>query len=96
MGVGDGLARWVYDNQPTKFAAIEMVPKTSSDVPEVLLGHLNSEGEVVGGIPIPGLASILSDPGTGTSTVDPGPRRDARRGPPDQPRGERRPTSPGT
>ena len=91
MGVGDGLARWVYDNQPTKFAAIEMVPKTSSDVPEVLLGHLNSEGEVVGGIPIPGLASILSDPGTGTSTVDPGPRRDARRRAPDQPRGQRRP-----
>ena len=69
MGVGDGLARWVYNEQPTKFAAIEMVPKTSSDVPEVLFGHLNSEGEVVGGIPIPGLASILSDPGTGTSTV---------------------------
>jgi len=69
MGVGDGLARWVYDNQPTKFAAIEMVPKTSSDVPEVLLGHLNSKGEVVGGLPIPGLASILSDPGTGRSTV---------------------------
>ena len=46
-----------------------MVPETSSDVPEVLLGHLNSEGEVVGGIPIPGLASILSDPGDGTSTV---------------------------
>lgn len=69
MGVGDGLARWVYNNQPTKFAAIEMVPKTSSDVPEVLLGHLNSKGEVVGGIPVPGLASILSDPGQGTSTV---------------------------
>jgi len=69
MGVGDGLARWVYDEQPTKFAAIEMVPKTSSDVPEVLLGHLNSNGEVVGGIPIPGLASWLSDPSTGTSTV---------------------------
>jgi cytochrome bd ubiquinol oxidase subunit I len=68
MGVGDGLARWVYDEQPTKFAAIEMVPKTSSDVPEVLLGHLNSQGEVVGGIPIPGLASILSDPSQGTST----------------------------
>ena len=28
MGVGDGLARWVYNNQPTKFAAIEMVPQT--------------------------------------------------------------------
>ena len=69
MGVGDALARWVYDEQPTKFAAIEMVPETRSDVPEVLLGHLNSEGEVVGGLPIPGLASILSDPGTGTSTV---------------------------
>ena len=69
MGVGDALARWVYDEQPTKFAAIEMVPETSSDVPEVLFGHLNSEGEVVGGLPIPGLASILSDPGTGTSTV---------------------------
>ena len=69
MGVGDGLARWVYNNQPTKFAAIEMVPTTSSDVPEVLLGHLNSRGEVVGGIAIPGLASWLSDPSTGRSTV---------------------------
>ncbi len=69
MGVGDGLARWVYNNQPTKFAAIEMVTETSSDVPEVLLGHLNSEGEVVGGIAIPGLASILSDPGKGRATV---------------------------
>jgi cytochrome d ubiquinol oxidase subunit I len=69
MAVGDGLARWVYENQPTKFAAIEMVTTTSSDVPEVLLGHLNSQGEVVGGIPIPGLASFLSDPSTGTSTV---------------------------
>jgi cytochrome bd ubiquinol oxidase subunit I len=69
MGVGDSLARWVFDNQPVKFAAIEMVPTTSSDVPETLFGHLNSSGEVVGGIPIPGLASILSDPSTGTSTV---------------------------
>src|SRR6187200_1780191 len=68
MGVGDALARWVYDEQPTKFAAIEMVPKTSTDVPEVLLGHLTSKGEEVGGIPIPGLASILSDPSQGTST----------------------------
>src|SRR3954470_6526721 len=69
MGVGDTLARWVFDEQPTKFAAIEMVPTTSSDVPEVLLGHLDSSGQVQGGIPIPGLASILSDPSTGTSTV---------------------------
>ena len=69
MGVGDGLARWVYNEQPAKFAAIEMVTETSSDVPEILFGHLDADGEVTGGIPIPGLASILSDPSTGTSTV---------------------------
>ena len=69
MGVGDSLARWVYDNQPVKFAAIELVPTTSSDVPETLFGHLNSDGTVSGGIPIPGLASILSDPTDGTATV---------------------------
>jgi cytochrome d ubiquinol oxidase subunit I len=69
MFVGDELARWVYNNEPTKFAAIEMVPKTSSDVPETLFGHLNEQGEVAGGIAIPGLASILSDPTEGTSTV---------------------------
>jgi cytochrome d ubiquinol oxidase subunit I len=67
--VGDELARWVYNNDPVKFAAIEMVPKTSSDVPETLGGWLNSDGEVEGGIAIPGLASILSDPADGTSTV---------------------------
>jgi cytochrome bd ubiquinol oxidase subunit I len=69
MFVGDTLARWVYNNEPTKFAAIELVPKTSSDVPETLLGRLNSQGQVVGGIKIPGLASWLSDPTTGTKTV---------------------------
>ena len=69
MGVGDSLARWVYNNQPVKFAAIELVPTTSSDVPETLLGRLNEDGTVSGGIPIPGLASWLSDPSTGTATV---------------------------
>jgi cytochrome d ubiquinol oxidase subunit I len=69
MGVGDSLARWVFNNQPEKFAAIELVSQTSSDVPEVLLGHLEADGDVSGGIPIPGLASWLSDPSTGTSTV---------------------------
>ncbi len=68
MLVGDEMARWVYNNDPVKFAAIEMVPKTSTDVPETLFGHLNDKGEVVGGIEIPGLASILSDPSEGTST----------------------------
>ncbi|HEY9376432.1 MAG TPA: cytochrome ubiquinol oxidase subunit I, partial [Jiangellaceae bacterium] len=69
MFVGDLLARWVYENQPAKFAAIELVPTTSSDVPETLLGHLNDDGTVSGGIKIPGLASWLSDPSTGTATV---------------------------
>jgi cytochrome bd ubiquinol oxidase subunit I len=69
MGVGDSLARWVFNNQPEKFAAIELVAQTSSDVPEVLLGKLEADGDVSGGIPIPGLASWLSDPSTGTSTV---------------------------
>jgi cytochrome d ubiquinol oxidase subunit I len=69
MGVGDSLARWVYSNQPVKFAAIELVPETSSDVPETLLGRLNADGTVSGGIEIPGLASWLSDPSTGTGTV---------------------------
>jgi len=70
MGVGDQLARWVYQNEPEKFAAIELVPKTSDNVPETLLGRLNADGtKVEGGIPIPGLASILSDPRTGTGTV---------------------------
>ncbi|MGW7686331.1 cytochrome ubiquinol oxidase subunit I, partial [Kribbella sp. NPDC054772] len=69
MGVGDTLARWVYNNQPEKFAAIELVPTTKSDVPETLLGKLNADGTISGGIPIPGLASWLSDPKTGKSTV---------------------------
>jgi cytochrome d ubiquinol oxidase subunit I len=69
MAVGDALARWVFENQPVKFAAIELVPETKSDVPETLLGHLNADGTVSGGIPIPGLASWLSDPSSGRSTV---------------------------
>ena len=69
MAVGDTLARWVYNNEPVKFAAIELVPETESDVPETLLGRINSDGKVTGGIPIPGLASMLSDPSDGTSTV---------------------------
>jgi cytochrome bd ubiquinol oxidase subunit I len=69
MAVGDSLARWVFNNQPEKFAAIELVPQTADDVPEILLGHLNANGTVSGGIRIPGLASWLSDPATGKSTV---------------------------
>ncbi len=69
MGVGDSLARWVYNNQPMKFAAIELVAETSSDVPETILGRLDADGTVSGGFEIPGLASWLSDPSTGRDTV---------------------------
>ena len=70
MGVGDALARWVFNEQPTKFAAIEMVPKTSSDVPEVLFGHLNSEGQGGGWHRrSPAWPRSCPTPGTGTSTV---------------------------
>ena len=79
MGVGDSLARWVYNNQPVKFAAIELVPETESDVPETLLGRLNADGEVTGGIRIPGLASWLSDPSDRHRHGGPGPRHRARR-----------------
>ncbi len=69
MFVGDVVARAIYNDQPIKFATLEMNTTTGSDVPEILLGHLNSDGTVSGGLKIPGLASILSDPTTGTSTV---------------------------
>src|SRR3954470_15940707 len=68
MAVGDTVARWTYNNEPTKFAAIELVPTTNSDVPETLFGHLNDKGQVRGGVAIPGFASILSDPADGTAT----------------------------
>ena len=69
MAVGDTLARWVYNNEPTKFAAIELVPETWSDVPETLLGHLNSDGTVSGGIAIPGPGLVAVRPGDGHGTV---------------------------
>jgi len=66
--VGDELARWVHENEPIKFAAIELVPETSTDVPETLFGWMDSDGDVRGGIGLPSVASILSDPSRGTAT----------------------------
>ena len=79
MGVGDSLARWVYNNQPVKFAAIELVPETSSDVPETLLGHLNDDGTVTGGIAIPGLRLVAVRSEHRHRHRRPGPRHRARR-----------------
>lgn len=59
MFVGDFAARSVFEDQPVKFAAIELVPQTATNVPETLGGRLVN-GQVEGGIAIPDLASILS------------------------------------
>ena len=46
MGIGDYVARAIYNDQPIKFAAIELNTTTGPDKPEILLGHLNSDGTV--------------------------------------------------
>ncbi len=57
--VGDIAARAVYQDQPIKFAAQELVTRTSTHVPETL-GGLLVGGEVRYGLRIPGFASILA------------------------------------
>ena len=75
MVVGDTLARWVYNNEPTKFAAIELVPKTASDVPETLFGHLNDDGDGERRDPDPGPRVDALGPDRRHEHGDPGPRR---------------------
>jgi cytochrome bd ubiquinol oxidase subunit I len=60
MFVGDWAARSVYEDQPVKFAAMELVYDTESDVPETLGGVMTEDGDVEYGVPIPDLASWLS------------------------------------
>ncbi|HVI38824.1 MAG TPA: cytochrome ubiquinol oxidase subunit I, partial [Gaiellales bacterium] len=69
--VGDVAAREVFQNEPAKFAAIEMVPTTSTHVPETLLG-VYDDGHVRFGIDIPNGASLLSgfSPGTRIRGLD--------------------------
>ncbi len=56
--VGDTAARSIASDQPVKFAAMECVQKTSTDVTEYIGGRCTSSG-IKGGIGIPGLDSIL-------------------------------------
>src|SRR4051812_41557639 len=56
--VGDTAARSIADHQPVKFAAMECVQETSTDVTEYLGGRCTSEG-VKGGVGIPGFDSFL-------------------------------------
>ncbi|MGX1672603.1 cytochrome ubiquinol oxidase subunit I [Streptomyces sp. NPDC055400] len=58
--LGDSIARSVFHKQPVKFAAMEIVRKTDTRVPEYLFGRLNEDGTVSGGIKIPLLDSVLA------------------------------------
>ncbi|WP_030809036.1 cytochrome ubiquinol oxidase subunit I [Streptomyces sp. NRRL F-2799] len=57
--VGDTIARQVFDSEPAKFAAIELLPTTGTHVPETLGGVL-IDGEARYGISVPWVASILA------------------------------------
>lgn len=57
--VGDTIARQVFDSEPAKFAAIELLPTTGTHVPETLGGVL-IDGEVRYGVQVPWVASMLA------------------------------------
>jgi cytochrome bd ubiquinol oxidase subunit I len=65
FAVGDTAARSIAEHQPIKFAAMECVQTTSTDVPEYIFGRCTADG-MKGGIKIPGLDSFLV--GWSTST----------------------------
>ncbi len=58
--LGDAIARQVFQKQPVKFAAMEIVWETDTHVPEYLFGRLHPDGSISGGIRIPQLDSILA------------------------------------
>jgi cytochrome d ubiquinol oxidase subunit I len=66
--VGDTAARAIAKDQPIKFAAMECVQTTSTDVTEYIYGRCTSEG-VKDGIGIPGLDSILVGGGRDTEVI---------------------------
>src|SRR4051812_29650173 len=75
FAVGDSAARAIAKDQPIKFAAMECVQQTATDVTEYIYGRCTSDG-VKGGIGIPGFDSFLvgwstSTQVTGLDTVPP-------------------------
>jgi cytochrome d ubiquinol oxidase subunit I len=68
--VGDWAARSISHDQPVKFAAMELVPTTSSRVPESVFGYLDASGRPSHAIEIPGMVSLLT--GFSTDTTIPG------------------------
>ncbi|HEY7151820.1 MAG TPA: cytochrome ubiquinol oxidase subunit I [Solirubrobacterales bacterium] len=63
--VGDAAARDVFNDQPTKFAAMECVYETGDDQTEYI-GGICKDGKVKGGIALPGVDSLLADFSTST------------------------------
>jgi cytochrome bd ubiquinol oxidase subunit I len=57
--MGDVIARHVFESEPAKFAAIEILPDTRTHAPETLGGVL-VDGKVRGGLSIPDGGSLLS------------------------------------
>ncbi|WP_310723775.1 cytochrome ubiquinol oxidase subunit I [Streptomyces sp. N2A] len=58
--LGDSIARQVFHQQPVKFAAMEIVWRTDTHVPEYLFGRMHPDGSISGGIKIPQLDSVLA------------------------------------
>ena len=68
FAVGDTAARAIAKDQPIKFAGMECVQTTSTDVTEYIFGRCTADG-VKGGIAIPGLDSILVGWSTSTQVI---------------------------
>ena len=68
FAVGDTAARAIAKDQPIKFAGMECVQTTSTDVTEYIYGRCTSSG-VKGGIGIPGFDSFLVGWSTNTQVV---------------------------
>jgi cytochrome bd ubiquinol oxidase subunit I len=66
--VGDTAARSIADDQPAKFAAMECIYKGGPDQTEYL-GGICTDGQVKGGIGIPGLDSFLVGFNTDTNVT---------------------------
>jgi cytochrome d ubiquinol oxidase subunit I len=68
FAVGDTAARAIAKDQPIKFAAMECVQTTSTDVTEYIYGRCTTHG-VKGGIGIPGFDSFLVGWSTRTQVI---------------------------
>ena len=68
FAVGDTAARAIAKDQPIKFAAMECVQTTSTDVTEYIFGRCTADG-VKGGIGIPGFDSFLVGWSTSTQVI---------------------------